>query len=568
MIRIQQIFDCLNNEKHIIRLCFFIIFCYCIPYNILWENASLTINDNLDSNMVWFKVLLDSGQVFSPNNTPIEQFMNGVPRSSFSSEFNFTLLWVWLFGPLGAYIFERWLFALIGFWGMFVLLHKFIILGKDNHIIQAGVALTFCLLPHWPWAGLSIPGLPFLLYAFLNLRSGNRHFINWVIIAIYPFYSSLVTTGFFFCLLIVLLGITDIFRKKGVKKEFIFGLFLLSVLYVISHYRLFIEFFIEPQFVSHRVEFRRVGYGLIGFLKYFTDKIIMGNEFFLFAVTLAGILKWNYRQFSSKYKYTLFFILFTSFLSSFISSKYLENITSFLFGLIPINLERISWLYPLLWSVLYAISLAYINEKLHVGKYIVLFLLAGQLTYEFAYHELVVSAFSFKAGEKRGELMVKVDPSYHNFYAEKQFKEIAEFIGLQKSNYRVLSLGMHPGISQFNGFYTLDGYIPNYDRNYKRTFRKIIKDEIEKNEEVRDYYDHWGSRVYLFTAADIGYVNVSGNDIELKNLDFNTNAMKELGGKYIISAVKIDTQTDPEYKFIKKFQHEESAWDIYLYEIN
>ena len=142
--------------------------------------------------------------------------------------------------------------------------------GKDNHIIQAGVALTFCLLPHWPWAGLSIPGLPFLLYAFLNLRSGNRHFINWVIIAIYPFYSSLVTTGFFFCLLVVLLGITDIFRKKGVKKEFILGLFLLSVLYVISHYRLFLEFFIEPQFVSHRVEFRRVGYGLIGFLKYFT----------------------------------------------------------------------------------------------------------------------------------------------------------------------------------------------------------------------------------------------------------------------------------------------------------
>ena len=565
---LKQIFNWINNEKNIIMLSFFIIFCYCIPYSFLGENASLTINDNLDSNMVWFKVLLDSGHVFSPNNTHIGQFMNGIPRSSLSSEFNLTLLWVWLFGPLGAYIFERWLLALVGFWGMFVLLHKFIISGKENHLIQAGVALTFCLSPYWPWAGLSIMGLPFLLYAFLNLRLRNASYYNWVIIAIFPFYSSLITTGFFFCILIILIGLSDIYLRKGIKREFILGLFLLSGLYLFCNYRLFFDFFIEPQFVSHRVEFRRQGYGLIGFLKYFTDKIIRGNEFFLFAVTLAGILMLNYREFMSKFKLTLLFILITSFLTSFINSRYLENITIFLFNIVPLNLERVAWLYPLLWFILYGISLTYISKKLEVGKYLVVLLIAGQITYQFAYHELIVSAFSFKEGEKKGELVLKVDPSYPNFYAEKQFVEIEKFIGQDKSKYRVLSLGLHPSISQFNGFYTLDGYIANYDRNYKRTFRKIIKDEIEKNEEVRKYYDNWGSRVYLFTAADIGYLNVSGNDIELKNLDFNTKAMKDLGGKYIISAVKIDTQTDPEYKLLKKFQHKESAWDIYLYEIN
>ena len=120
---------------------------------------------------------------------------------------------------------------------------------------------------------------------------------------------------------------------------------------------------------------------------------------------------------------------------------------------------------------------------------------------------------------------------------------------------------------EYNGFYTLDGYCANYDKKYKLKFLEIIKDEIKKNKVLREYYDYWGSRAYLFTAEDIGYGNVSGNTITLKNLDFNTQAMKDLGAKYIISAVKIDIQTDPEYKFLKKFQDEESAWDIYLYEI-
>jgi hypothetical protein len=567
MILIQQIFKRLNNKRFITNLCFLLICCYCIPYTLLWENASLTINDSLDSNMVWFKVLLDTGQVWATNNEPVQLFMNGVPRSSFSSEFNFTLLWFWLFGPIGAYNLERWLFALIGFFGMFSLLSKFIIPGNKNHLIQAGVAITFSLYPNWPWAGLSIPGLPFVLYAFLNLRAGDRSRANWIIIAIYSFYSSLVTTGVFFGGLIVVIFISDLFRKRKIQPFFIIGFLLMVVLYVVSHYRLFLNFFVDQPFVSHRVEFGRQGYGLIGFLKYFVDKILRGNEFFLFAVTLAGILMWNYKEFPKKFTFTLLFILITSFLSSFISSKFLENITAFLFQLVPLNLERIAWLYPLLWSILYALSLSYIYHKLVVGKYLVIFLLAGQLAYVFAYHELIVSAFSFKEGEKKGQLMVKVDPSYRHFYAKNQFAEIAKFIGRPKSSYRVLSLGMHPSISQFNGFYTLDGYIANYDRQYKRTFRKILKAEIEKNTVVQEYYDYWGSRAYLFTAGDIGYLNVSGNTIELKNLDFNTQVMKELGGKYIISAVKIDTKTDPEYKFLKKFQDKESAWDIYLYEI-
>lgn len=563
----QRLSSWIRNDKGVLWFCFFIIFCYCIPYNILGENASLSINDNLDSLFVWYKIILDTGRIFSPNNTPVELFMNGIPRGAFPSEMHFTFLWNLLFGPLGAYIFERWLLAAVAFLGMFVLLRKYIIPGREYFFIQSGVALCFSLLPHWPFGGLSVPGLPFLLFAFLNLRSGEKRYYNWLIILIYPFYSSLILTGFFFMIMLLLILVSDFNRKRKIEIRYTFAFLLLGFLYVLTHYRLFLTFFIHRDFVSHRVDFIPPSYGWVGSTRYLFDLIFIGNQFILFAVILGGILMWNYKQISSRFKFILVFICISAVFTSFNYSKYLGGITAFLFQIIPLSLERVTWLYPLLWSILFSISLVYVYKKLEIGKFIVIFLLFGQLAYDFSHHELIISAFSFKAGEKEGELVLTVDPSVKGFYAEKQFRQIAEYIGRDKSSYRVLSLGMHPIISQYNGFYTLDGYCVNYDRRYKWKFREIIKDEIEKNPEVKNYFDTWGSRAYLFTAGDIGYVNVSGNTIELKNLDFNTQVMKDLGGKYIISAVKIDTQTDPEYKFLKKFQHKESAWDIYLYEV-
>ncbi len=563
----QRFSSLIHNHKVVFGFCIFVICCYCLPFTILGENASIFIPDNLDSVFVWYKVILDTNQAFSPNNSPVESFMNGAPRSSFPAELNFTFLWFWLFDSIGAYIFERWLFVLTAFLGMFLLLRKFIIPGKEFYFIQAGVALTFSLLPVWPYAALSIYGLPLLLFVFLNLRSGNKHYTNWLILILFPFYSSLIYTGCFFLGLILLLIILDLFQKKKIRRDYIVGFLLINLLYVLANYRLFDDFFINKNFVSHRVDFGFPKHELFDSIREFSDLIFTGNRFILFAVLLGVILMWNYNQFSTKFKFTLSFILASAIFSTLLYSKYLVNIYNFLFNIIPINLQRVTYLHPMLWFILFAISLVYIHKKLEIGKYLVLFLFLGQLGYNFAHHEIIVSVLGFKNNEKGGALIMKVDPSIKGFFAEKQFAEISKYIGLDKSKFRILSLGMHPSVSQYNGFYTIDGYLANYDRKYKLKFREIIKDEIKKNAVLKNYFDFWGSRVYLFTAGDIGYVNVSGNTILLKNLDFNTQAMKDMGGKYIISAVKIDTQTDPEYKFLKKFRNEESAWDIYLYEI-
>ena len=45
-------------------------------------------------------------------------------------------------------------------------------------------------------------------------------------------------------------------------------------------------------------------------------------------------------------------------------------------------------------------------------------------------------------------------PSVKEFFAEEQFKEIKEYINGQPEEYRVASIGIHPAIAQYNGFFT------------------------------------------------------------------------------------------------------------------
>ena len=138
-----------------------IIFFYILPYFVLGQDANLLIHDNLDSGFALQKVLVDTKSLFVSNSTLVEPVMGGVPRSSFSSEFNIMLFWLWLFNPIWAYIINRVIITLIAFIGIYLLLSKHIIPGKENKIIHAGVALTFSLLP-----GLLCRRRPFSLRMF------------------------------------------------------------------------------------------------------------------------------------------------------------------------------------------------------------------------------------------------------------------------------------------------------------------------------------------------------------------------------------------------------------------
>ena len=102
------------------------------------------------------------------------------------------------------------------------------------------------------------------------------------------------------------------------------------------------------------------------------------------------------------------------------------------------------------------------------------------------------------------------------------------------------SIGLHPAIAQYNGFYTLDTYNNFYPLSYKHQFRKIIADELDKNPTLKKYFDEWGGRCYLF-VAELGkkYDFKKDSKVKIHHLQLNTKVFKDIGGKYIFSAVPI-----------------------------
>jgi hypothetical protein len=166
------------------------------------------------------------------------------------------------------------------------------------------------------------------------------------------------------------------------------------------------------------------------------------------------------------------------------------------------------------------------------------------------------------------EIVYHGRPTVKQFYATTQFNEIANYIGKPKSSYRVASIGIHPAIAQYNGFYTLDTYNNFYPLSYKHEFRKIIAKELEKSPELKSYFDQWGGRCYLF-IAQLGkhYEFKKNSKVRIKELKLNTRVFKSMGGQYILSAVPILNAAENKLVFKKAFNQKDSAWKIYLYEV-
>lgn len=217
------------------------------------------------------------------------------------------------------------------------------------------------------------------------------------------------------------------------------------------------------------------------------------------------------------------------------------------------NFSRFYWLYPLLWYLVFALSLKIIFSQVKWGKQIVVVLIFLQVSYLIFKHPVFVW---------------RSEPSYKQYYSQQLFTEVDQVIGRDKKDYRILNLGINPAVTIYNGFHNLDGYWRNYPLEYKHAFRKIIAGELEKNMQNRLNFDGWGHRCILFADELTPYRQQAykrfGLDF-INQLEINMGQFKKLGGEYIFSAVSIKNYQELDLKLLKRFDDEESAWTVYLY---
>lgn len=548
------------SERHQVILALAVITLYLSPLFILGENAHIRVHDNLDSNLAWYKILSESGKIFGGIESTIPQVMNGLPRNALGSELTL-IVWLYHFFPtMVAYALSQALTRYIAFFGMFLLLKKHFLQEEKWHFVCVGVALAFALTPFWPSGMLSTLGMPLALWAFLNIRKGERDWHNYAVLTLLPLYSSFVLGFFFFLFAIAIFWVIDVLRGKGLNLKFFFSIAYMTFIYLIVEYRLVGSFLLITE-ANSRDEYFHARLSLWRVIRLTFKNFLLGHTHVMTVhglVILPVILFALYiviiKRLWKKERVFLLLFVINFLLSTWYAFWFYKGwlpLTERFHVLDTFNFARFHFLRPMVIYVSFALALKiWMNHSIGL-KPLAHFLIAAQLFVLFLFND---------------EIVYQRKPTVKEFYSVELFSEIKQYIDKPVEEYRVASIGIHPAISQFNGFYTVDSYNNFYPLSYKYQFREIIAAELEKNQTIRTYFDEWGGRCYIFTA-ELGkrYMFKKNAKVKLKTLQINTEAFKDMGGEYIFSAIPIENASENRLGLMKIFTSAQSPWKIYLY---
>jgi hypothetical protein len=539
------------------------------------EDSCILIPDCLDSSVALLAGIAQSDVFLGPSDAPYAPLMNGIPRGCLPSE---TGLFVWPYrylSPLSAYIFSEAVVRIAALLGMALLLKRHVLPAAPDYLIT-GVAVCFALLPFHPCVGLSVAGQPLLLYALWNLRKRDLWFGNWLMVALFPFCSAFALVGFaILALLAAYLAFQGWMRRRMNGALAAAGL-LLAAGYLIAEYRLVLQVWSPSAWVSHRAEFVLKSEPLRQALKMALGNLIR-NEYhapsmqYPLILAICGLVLaiggWHVRRAGSwdawqQQGHERDGLLAALAACAAISLGYglfywsgvrhaLGATGSTLLREFPF--QRIHWLHPLLWTLALACALTLLLRLKRWGKLLVVGLIGLQLA-------IVLRADYYAQFAQ--------PLTYRQFFSPLLFAEIKAFIGKSPEDYRVVSLGMHPAIAQYNGFYVLDGYQVLYPLEYKHRFRAVIAPELDRDAGLRRDFDQWGSRCYLFCSEVKECLSTKHyRKRKVQHLLIDTEALRRLGGRYILSAVEIENHHELGLTLARVFQRDDSPWQIFLYAV-
>jgi hypothetical protein len=548
-----------------------------LPRIVLWTDSHFTVHDFLDSEVPTRVALTNSGMTFQPDGV-VPQLMNGLPRQFMLSGYNVIMWLFFLLGPFTALVVNELLVRLAAFWGMYLLLETHILPRRDAPI-AIGVALCFSLLPFYTIYGLSIAGQPLLYYAFLNLWKCRRAARSYIIIIVFAFYSFLVLSGALVTLFMgVCIGIASM-RAKQLPRLALVGYVILVAGYVFAEHNLLRVMLFQSDFVSHRsiwgfsadelaaataTNALKKAYQYVVDGHYHADGAQQTIAIFLPLVLVLGLFK---RKALDPAALKILILVAVVIVGVFVTLAFLFSKPGLLLHqstLRTFQFTRVYWLVATLWYIGCAAGLAAISIHKRMRVFI-LVLIIGQLYHVLAHSDEIKSNYEILYSKIKNQPHDII--TFRKFYDSELLERVGTFIGKPKAEYRVVSIGMDPAVATYNGFYTLDGYHNNYSLSYKRQFREIIAEELEKNARWRMYFDSWGNRCYVFASELDEFDNFAISEFTIQKLQLNTAALKDLNGDYVFSAVRIVNATDTNLRLLKTFESDGGLRRIFLYQV-
>jgi hypothetical protein len=543
-----------------------------LPYLLLWDQAYIRIHDTLEG--IDYQLLFKSGKTFDySSDARLSQIMNGQLRMAVKTGWSFIALWNALFGLYGGYIFNYILIHLIAFSGMYLLLSQYLL--PKFKAIALGVSLCFAWVPVFSMLGLSVAGQPLLAWACINLtysdirlKPDNKRIVfSWLMVTLFPFYSDIVWAGIPVLLCLGGWLLYRLIKKRHISRAVLLAGCWLAFLFVIANWQLFQITFLTPGFISHRAEYNyfynkslSLGQSIRDtLLVFFSSHHHVGIIISLPALLAALLLKKEQHKdavlpflAAAIFAICLFYGFYNWLV--WLAGDMLVLLKSFKF-------ERIIILLPTLWLIFFALALSKLAAAPGRRKFIPM-LLACQLATGFFANDEFLNNIKQLTGLQR-------KPNFVAFYDTALFSQVTSFIGMPQENYRIVCLGMHPAAAQFNGFYTLDCHASIYSLAYKKQFRKVIADELAKNDVIRKEFDQFGNRCYLF-AAELGkeyHAYLCGKEAgrKINQLQLDTEALRNLGATFLFSAVEIQNSESNGLKLLKIFDGR--FWRLHLYSI-
>jgi hypothetical protein len=476
-----------------------LMFIYFYPAVFMIDQAVYLIHDNLDSNVVWYKRLAESGLMFKKGT--LDFTMGGIPRDSYPSEWSVERLLYLFFNAQMAYTINYVLIHLLAFIGMRLFLKTYV---TKNELIYNFVALAFGMLPFWVSGGLTVSGLPFLVYALLNIFKDKSNKWDWIIIIFFPFYSFFVFGNAFSFPLMFLFWLFGLIYKKWNFKFVHLLAFLILILLTI---------FVEKRFFSLLLigfESNRLA-DLASVESYMNSKGILGSTILAFIfghyhfhslqvmIAFTSMTYVVYCLFTKKTNQVkeLILLLITLAFFSFVLI-FLDNYD--LKSLLGNNFPRISfrlWVwFPFLWYVIFALVIEKMQKngfrklsKLIIVAQLlfVMFLIYPRDYFGSLYAEnILANTVLYKKCDEQS--------NWKTYYRVAELEEIKNEIP-DIVDFKVVRIGILPEVLQYNGLQTLEGYYSYYPIENFRMIKEI--DTLERVKSNINHYEHT-NRNYLY----------------------------------------------------------------------
>ncbi len=572
------------------------ILCSMVPYLILGQDAIFTYHDQLDGEMIAY--ILQARHLFSGDILP--EFMGGMWKTALTMPAPAGVI-LFLGGHYeAALVILQLVGKIVGFAGMYLLTRE--ATGTAWIASMAGVLYSF--LPFLSVYGLSQYGIPLLIWCFLQLGEKRYVVISYCYVVLFGLMSSLVLVGF------GLLGMGIFFlgyqawrsrAKKATRGDILrpgAAWLLLAGIYVVENFRLLAQVLGGGE-LSHKVEYSLTPEP---FWNGFLHKLLKGGahcagyqELIAFCVPVAAVCClafsgiWQ-RQQPKKQQgkeigeglkrmgICLGCNVLLAFVAALWGTAFFVRIRTRLGALGAFQLDRVMWATPCLWHLAFGCGIAAVWKLWKAGREMRLRLVAGICLVCLVSAAGVTGIRIAMAGDFKSNIQKLRNPDYgllsfREYYAIGVMEQVRDFLreqtGKDQSEYKVVSLGIDPAAALYHGFYCLDGYSNNYSLDYKHRFREAIAPELEKSDWLKDYYDRWGNRCYLFSAECPGYYTIEKGGFYFQDYQLNTEALKGMGCDYVLSAAYIQDAQTKGLRLMNEtpFETQDSYYWIWIYEI-